>query len=99
MPIDIAQLRSRSRTVEIEGVGKLVVREPTLADATCSSTDQYWWVRCVTCPDGTPFLSNPAEAGQIRSDLAAALLAEVNRPHPTDAPSEGSGASRAPSNG
>jgi hypothetical protein len=94
VPIDMEKLRGRERMVDIDGVGALVFREPTLADAQRAGGDPYWWVGCVKCPDGTPFLSNPQEAGQIRSDLAAALIAEVTRTRPTDAPSEGSGASQ-----
>ncbi len=67
MPIDVANLRARQKVVEIDGVGQLTFREPTLADVQRSQTDLYWWVACVTCADGSPFLSNAQEAGQIRA--------------------------------
>jgi hypothetical protein len=55
-------------------------------------------VACITCQDGSAFLQNPQDAGKIRADIAGRLLEEVNRQRPTDAPSEGSGASQVPSN-
>ena len=94
MPIDVANLRARQKVVEIDGIGQLTFREPTLADVQRSQTDLYWWVACVTCADGSPFLSNPQEAGQIRADLAARLLEEVNKPvRPTHGSSDASGES------
>jgi hypothetical protein len=98
VPIPIEQLTARRRTVTIDEIGPLVFREPTLAEAQMSATNPYWWITTIECTDGTPFLTNPKEAGTIRADLAAALLAEVNRPRPTVAPSAGSGASQVPSN-
>jgi hypothetical protein len=56
-------------------------------------------VACITCQDGSPLLADPEQAGQLRADIAGRLLEEVNRQRPTDAPSEGSGASQAQSNG
>lgn len=87
MPINLNDISARSKMVEIPGVGPLVIREPTLADVQRSNTDPHWWVSCVSCTDGTPFLSNPQEAGQIRADLAGAILAEINAVRPTHAPS------------
>jgi hypothetical protein len=92
-------LWARSRTVEIPEVGALVFREPTLADVTKAQTDPYWWVATVTFPDGKPFLEDAQDAGKIRADLAALLLAEVNRPHPTAPPSGGFGESPTTTNG
>jgi hypothetical protein len=93
MPVDVSKLLARSRTVEIDGVGPLVFREPTLADVQRASVDPFWWVACVTCPDGTQFLSDPKDAGKIRSDLAALLMEEINRTRPTPAPKGASGGS------
>jgi hypothetical protein len=93
MPVDVYKLLARSRTVEIDGVGPLVFREPTLADVQRASVDPFWWVACVTCPDGTPFLADPKDAGKIRSDLAGLLMEEINRTRPTPAPKGASGES------
>jgi hypothetical protein len=56
-------------------------------------------VATVTVPDGKPFLEDAQDAGKIRADLAALILAEVNRPHPTAPPSGGSGESPTTTNG
>jgi len=86
MPINLKDISARSKMVDFPGVGTLVIREATLADVQRSNTDPNWWVSCVSCPDGTPFLSNPQEAGQIRAELAGAILAEINHIRPTPAP-------------
>jgi hypothetical protein len=99
MPIDLAKFTARTRSVDIPELGLLTFREPTLADVQQASTNPYWWVACITCQDGSPLLADPEQAGQLRADIAGRLLEEVNRQRPTDAPSEGSGASQAPSNG
>jgi hypothetical protein len=96
--VNEAALWSKSRMVEIPGLGALVFTEPTLADVSQAPTNPYWWVRCITRPDGSPLLANAQDAGKIRAELAAELLQEVNRTRPTEAPSEGSGASHHPSN-
>lgn len=93
MPFDLSQLIAKPRTVNVPGVGVVMVREPTLADYANASTDPYWWGACVTCTDGSPFVLNHAELGNIRADLCSALLEEINRPtRPTPAPSVGFGA-------
>jgi hypothetical protein len=94
MPIPLASMLARSRAVTIEGVGELVIREPTLADVQRSSTDPYWWVSCVSCPDGSPFLDNTQDAGKIRSEIAGAILTEINAVRPTHAPKGASFESR-----
>ena len=95
MPFDLSQLISKPRTVNVPGVGVVMVREPTLADYANASTDPYWWGACVTCTDGSPFVLNHAELGNIRAELCSALLEEINRPtRPTQAPSVGFGASQ-----
>lgn len=86
MPVDVSKLLARSRTVDIDGVGSLVFREPTLSDVQRASIDPYWWTACITCPDGTAFLADPKDAGKIRSDLAGLLIEEINRTRPTHAP-------------
>lgn len=95
MPADLSNVVARSRAVEIDGIGKVIVREPTLADYQRSSTDQFWWAACLSCPDGTPLVSNPKDLGTIRLEVAAALLEEVNRPRPSEPPSGGSSESQA----
>lgn len=97
MPIDISKVLSRSRTVNIDGIGPVVVREPTLGDAERSTTDRYWWLSCVSCPDGSPLLEHPQDAARLRHDIAAALMNEVNTIRPTHGPSADHGAS-APTN-
>lgn len=86
MPIDVSKLLARSRTVEIEGLGSLIFREPTLADVQRAPIDPYWWVACITCVDGTPFLADPKDAAKIRHDVAGLLMEEINRVRPTPAP-------------
>ena len=93
MPLDLSKVTARSRKVTIPDLGELVVREPTLADAQRASLDPYWWTACVTCADGTPFLTNAQDAGRIRADVAAAVLAEVNAVRPTAGSSDASGES------
>jgi hypothetical protein len=93
LPIDLSKVTSRSRMVTIPELGELVFREPTLADAQRSALDPYWWVACVTCADGTPFLTNAQDAGRLRADVATAVLAEVNAVRPTAGSSDVSGAS------
>lgn len=95
MPADLSNVVARSRTVEIDGIGKVIVREPTLADYQRSSADQFWWAACLSCPDGTPLVANPKDLGTIRLEVAAALLEEVNRPRPSEPPSGGSSESQA----
>jgi len=97
MPVDLAKLLPRVRTVEIGGIGPLVFREPTMGDYQRSQGNPYWWVGCITCPDGTPFLANAADIANISGELASALLEEVNRPRPTAPPSGGCSESQAPS--
>lgn len=98
MPVDLAKLAPRTRTVDISGIGPLVFREPTMADFQRSQGNPYWWVSCISCLDGTPLLHNPADIAGISGELAAALLEEVNRPRPTPPPKGGYGESPAPSN-
>ncbi len=98
MPIDLSKVTTRTRVVDVPELGPLTFREPTLADVQRAQADPYWWVACITCADGSQFLANPQDAGKIRAEVAGRLLEEVNRTRPTDAPSEGSGASQAPSN-
>jgi hypothetical protein len=98
LPIDLHKVAARTRSVDIPELGLLTFREPTLADVTQAVSNPFWWVACITCQDGSAFLQNPQDAGKIRADIAGRLLEEVNRQRPTDAPSEGSGASQVPSN-
>lgn len=99
MPADLSKVTARSRTVEIDGIGAVVIREPTLADYQRSTHEQFWWASCLFCPDGTPLVENPKDLGTIRLEVAAALLEEVNRARPTEPPSGGSSASQARSSG
>lgn len=101
MPFDLSKLEVRSRTVEIDGIGAVVVREPTMGDyARARATgDRYWWVNCIRCVDGTPFLANPADMDNVPGAIGDLLLAEVVKLRPTMPPSGGYSESQAPSNG
>lgn len=99
MPADLSNVTARSRTVDIDGIGPVVVREPTLADYQRSNGDPFWWAACLSCPDGTPFVATPKELGLLRLDVAGRLLEEVNRPRPTAPASAGSSESQARNNG
>lgn len=98
MPFDLSKIAARQRTVEIDGVGPVVFREPTLADYTRSQVDPYWWGSCISCPDGSPFVVSNADLGTVRADVAGRLLEEVNRPRPTEPAPAGSGESPVRSN-
>jgi hypothetical protein len=99
MPFDLSSIKPRSRTVEIDGVGAVVIREPTLGDYTAAraGTDRSWWIGCVSCADGTPFLPNHADAAQLPGWLGDRLLEEVAKLRPTTPPIGGSSESQAPS--
>jgi len=93
MPFDLSELIAKPRTVNVPGVGVVMVREPTMADYARAPADPYWWGACITCTDGSPFVVNHAELGNIRAEICSALLEEINKPsRPTQAPSAGSGA-------
>lgn len=98
MPADLSRLMSRMRTETIPGVGEVMVREPTLAESLLASSTQYWWVPCITMPDGSPFLVNPTDMGKVRLDIAQALLEAVLKPGFTEPASAGSTATPAPNN-
>jgi hypothetical protein len=95
MPVDLSKLVAQERTVSIEGIGQLVFREATLADYQRAQHDPHWWVQLIACPDGSPFLADPKDAGRIRGELAGRLLEEATRTRPTEPPSGGSGGSEA----
>ena len=100
MSIDPAKIgKSVPRTVEIDGIGPVVVRRPRLADVALSNQNPYWWAACCTLPDGSPLFAPGTNVGELDAEIAAQLIEEVNRPRPTHAPSEGSGASEALSRG
>lgn len=99
MPFDLSSIAARSRTVEVPGVGAVVVREPTLGDYQRSRTDHYWWGSNLSMPDGTPFVERNEQLATIRGDIAALLLEAVNGTRPTEPPTGGCGESQARSNG
>ena len=101
MPLDPSKVAPAApRTVEIDGLGTVVVRRPVLADLRDAAANPYWWTRCLSMPDGSPLFAVGADVGQLDAELAAELIAEVNRPrHPSVAPSAELGASEAPSRG
>jgi hypothetical protein len=43
MPFDLSQLIAKPRTVNVPGVGVVMVREPTMADYARAPADPYWW--------------------------------------------------------
>ena len=92
MPFDLSSISPKPRRVDVSGVGVIMVREPTMADYTRAAMDPYWWAACLSCIDGTPFVHNHADMANVRADICSALLEEINRPRPTQAPSAGSGA-------
>jgi hypothetical protein len=99
MPIDPTKTAAAPRTVEIDGLGAVVIRRPVLADVQHAAGNPYWWARCCTMPDGSPLFAAGADIGQLDAEIAAQLIGEVNRPRPTQGPSDAPGASGAPSNG
>lgn len=101
MPFDPAKIEVRSRAVEIDGIGTVVVREPTMGDyARARATgDRYWWVACIRCEDGTPFLADSADMDRLPGAIGDQLLAEVVKLRPTTPPSGGYSESQALNNG
>jgi phospholipid/cholesterol/gamma-HCH transport system substrate-binding protein len=73
MPFDLSKIAARIRTVTIDGVGDVVVREPTLGDYQRSRSDQFWWGDNLTMPDGSRFVDRNDQLASIRGDIAAAL--------------------------
>jgi hypothetical protein len=99
MPVDPAKVTAAPRTVEIDGIGPVVVRRPVLADVQNAAANPYWWAKCCSMPDGSPLFAAGADIGQLDAEVAAALITEVNRPRPTPGQNDALGASEAPSNG
>lgn len=90
MPIDPSKMATAApRTVDIDGIGPVVIRRPRLADVVNAGGNPYWWAACCSCPDGTPLFPPGADIGSMDADIAGALIAEVNRPRPTPPPSGG----------
>ena len=52
-------IASAPRTVEIVGIGPVVVRRATLADISLANDLPYWWTRLFTLPDGSPLFAGP----------------------------------------
>ena len=47
MSLDPAKIgKAVPRTVEIDGIGPVVVRRPRLADVALSNHTPYWWAAC-----------------------------------------------------
>lgn len=99
MPIDPTKITAAPRTVEIDGIGSVLIRRPVLSDVQNASANPYWWAKCCSMPDGSPLFAPGADVGQLDADIAAALITEVNRPRPTAGQNDAPGASGAPSNG
>lgn len=95
MPIDVSKFTGRAREVQIPDIGTVIVREPNLSDFTRAQHDPYWWAACVSLPDGTALVAVPSELGNLRGDIATALLEAVNAPRPTVPPNGGCGESPA----
>lgn len=101
MPLDLSKIQLRTRTVEIDGIGTVVVREPTMGDyaQARATNDRYWWVDCIRCLDGSPLLANRADMDRLPGAVGDQLLEEVVRLRPTTRPSAASSESQAQSNG
>lgn len=84
-----------ARAVDVPGIGTVMVRRPRLADVALSSGNPFWWAVCCSLPDGSPLFAPGSDIGAVDAEIAGLLIEEVNRPRarPTQAPSEGSGAS------
>lgn len=74
---------STPRTVEIVGIGQVIVRRATLADISMAGDLPYWWTRLFTLPDGSPLFAHGVDIGTLDHEVASALLEEVNRPRPS----------------
>lgn len=79
------------RTVDLQGVGALEVRVPTLRDSLgVDGTDVAWWHRCVRWPGASEPLTRD-ELLDFPVASANALAAEVMKAPFTEPPSGGSG--------
>jgi hypothetical protein len=87
---------SAPRTVEIPGIGQVIVRRATLADLGFAADMQFWWVRLFSLPDGSPLFAPGSDVGALDHEVASALLEEVNRPRFTQPVNAGSGESGVP---
>lgn len=83
-------IASAPRTVEIVGIGPVVVRRATLADISLAGDLQFWWTRLFTLPDGSPLFAPGSDVGTLDHEVASALLEEVNRPRPSQPLTSGS---------
>jgi len=89
-------ISSAPRTVEIVGIGPVVVRRATLADISLAGDMQFWWTRLFTLPDGSPLFAPGADVGALDHEVASALIDEVNRPRFTTPLRSGSTETQAP---
>jgi len=79
------------RALDLDGVGAVEVRRPTLRDTVEAKTDDpVWWVRCVRWRDTQAPLTRD-EVLDMDAACAGALAQEVIRPRPIQPPSGGSG--------
>jgi NAD(P)-dependent dehydrogenase (short-subunit alcohol dehydrogenase family) len=67
-------ISSAPRTVEIVGIGPVVVRRATLADISLAGDMQFWWTRLFTLPDGSPLFAPGADVGALDHEVASALI-------------------------
>tara|TARA_R110000868_G_scaffold93905_1_gene259649 strand:+ start:327 stop:629 length:303 start_codon:yes stop_codon:yes gene_type:complete len=89
-------IASAPRTVEIVGIGPVVVRRATLADISLAGDMPYWWARLFTLPDGSPLFAPGVDVGTLDHEVASALIDEVNRPRFTTPPNGGSTETQVP---
>jgi hypothetical protein len=89
-------IASAPRTVEIVGIGPVVVRRATLADISLANDLPYWWTRLFTLPDGSPLFAPGVDVGTLDHEVASALIDEVNRPRFTTPLPSGSTETQAP---
>jgi hypothetical protein len=93
LTIDPAKIAPAApRTVEIDGIGPVLIRRPRLADVLTANANPYWWAACCTCPDGSPLFAAGTDIGSIDAEIAGALIAQVNATRPTQPPKGGTGA-------
>lgn len=89
MPIGTEYLGDGWRDADIEGLPPLQVRRPVMRDIAAGG--QYWWIACVRCADGTPLLAEGVAAADLRVEVGNAIIAEVMKERPFQAPKGASG--------
>lgn len=92
MPIGSEFLGDGWRDASIPGLPPLQVRRPVMRDMATAGGNQYWWVECVRCADGSRLLPDGVAAADLQVEIGNAIIAEVMKDRFTQAPKGAYGA-------